>query len=176
MGTTERYRFPARGLHWLVAFAIPFQIYLGWASEWASEWKPLLRLHYQWGVILAALMAIRLIWRIACGSPVSSSSEHRWQRRLATFIHWMLYVLLLLLPASGYIIWVWMKAPMDVFGLFDVPRLFTPPQEDKTGRAIAWYVHYWSGWALIALALLHISAALWHQFVRRDGLISRRML
>lgn len=176
MAKTERYRLPARLLHWIVALALPVQIYLGWASELMSDWERPLRLHYQCGMILAALMVVRLIWRVACGSPPQSLNEPRWQRRLATFVHWILYLLLLLLPASGYIIWVWMQAPMDVFGAFDVPRLFTPPAEDETSRAIAWYVHYWSGWALLALILLHISAALWHQFVRRDGLISRRIL
>lgn len=36
-----------------------------------------------------------------------------------------------------------------VFGLFEIPRLFTPPAEDETWRAIARYVHYWSGWSLL---------------------------
>lgn len=175
----ERYRFPARALHWLVALAITCQVYLGWAAELAPEQEAgsrLIHLHYQLGVIVAALMILRLTWRMAYGAPAPPVGERPWRRRLAAFTHWAVYALLLLLPASGYVIWVWMKASMDVFGLFDLPRLFTPPEEDETGRAIAWYVHYWSGWALVGLMTLHISAAFWHQFVCRDDLIGRRML
>lgn len=177
--TAERYRLPARILHWLVALAIPFQFYLGWASELAvdreSGWR-LLILHFELGLVVAALMLLRLAWRIVHGAPAPLADERRWHRRLAACVHWTMYALLLLLPASGYVIWVWMEASMDVFGLFTLPRLFTPPGEDETGRAIAWYVHYWGGWMLAGLAALHVSTALWHQFVRRDGLIARRML
>ncbi len=170
---------PARALHWLVALAIPCQIYLGWSAELADQRETgsrLIHLHYQLGVTIAVLMVLRVTWRIAYGAPGTFVEEPTWRRRLASFTHWAIYGLLLILPVSGYVIWVWMKAPMDVFGLIDVPRLFTPPDEDETWRAIAWYVHYWSGWALIGLTSLHVLAALWHQFVCRDRLISRRML
>lgn len=175
-GRAERYRLPIRALHWIVALAIPCQFYLGWASERATEWERLLRLHYQLGVMLAALMFLRLVCRLICVDPPAAVGEWKWQRRLAHSTHWCMYVLLLLLPASGYVIWVWMEAPMSALGLFEVPRLFVPPAENETGRAIAWYVHHWSGWLLAGLATVHISAALWHQFVRGDGLIVRRML
>lgn len=174
-----RYRLPARALHWLVALALPFQFWLGWASELAPDrddsWR-LLLLHVQLGLAVAALMALRLAWRVAAGAPAALADEQRWRRRLAAFVHWAMYALLLSLPASGYVIWVWMDAPMDAFGLFDVPRLFVPPAEDETGRALAWYVHYCSGWGLAGLATLHVSAAFWRQFVRRDGAIAKRML
>jgi cytochrome b561 len=176
---TQRFRLPACVLHWLVALAIPFQIYLGWAAELASTRETgsqFVHLHYQVGVTIAALMTLRLTWRIAVGAPAHRDDDPRWRRRLAAITHWALYGLLFLLPASGYVTWVWMKAPMGVFGLFELPKLFIPPEEDETWRAIAWYVHYWCGWILIGLVILHVGAAVWHQFVRRDGLISRRML
>lgn len=179
MEAMERYRLPARILHWIVAFAIPFQIYLGWAAELApnrQDGSRLLHFHFQLGVAIAALMVLRFTWRVAYGAPASPIGEQPWRRRLAAFTHWTLYALLALLPASGYVIWVWMEASMDVFTLFDLPRLFTPPKADETGRAVAWYVHYWCGWVLVGLVTLHVSGALWHQFVRRDGLIGRRML
>lgn len=179
MQGSERYRLPARVLHWLIALAIPCQIYLGWSAELAPQralGSRLIHLHYQLGVVIAALMVLRATWRLAYGAPGAVAGEPLWRRRLAALTHWAMYGLLLILPASGYVIWVWMEAPMDVLGLFELPRLFTPPAEDETGRAIAWYVHYWSGWSLIGLVSLHVAAALWHQFVRRDRLISSRML
>ena len=179
MPVGERYAWPARVFHWLLALAIPCQLYLGWAAELASEREDssrLIHFHFQLGVIVAVLMVLRLTWRIAYGAPEENSAEPLWRRRWAKFTHWALYGLLLVLPASGYVIWVWMGASMEVLGLIEVPKLFTPPEDDETWRAIAWYVHYWSGWSLAALATLHVAAALWHQLVLRDRLISRRML
>lgn len=174
----ERYRLPARLLHWLVALAMPLQFGLGWASERVQDREGsarLLFLHFELGLVVAVLMLFRLTWRLACGAPAPLAGEPRWRRRLAGAVHAAMYALLLLLPASGYVIWVWMEAPREVLGLFELPRLFTPSARDETGRAIAWYLHYWGGWLLLGLATLHVSAALWRQFVRRDGLIARRM-
>lgn len=175
----HRYALPARLLHWLVAIGVMVQIGLGWASEWTEDRHAsfqLIRNHYQLGVILAGLMAMRLLWRVAKGAPPPEEGEPRWRRTSATAVHWALYALLLTMPVSGYVIWIWMDAPRDVLGLFELPALFTPPTEDETWRANAWYIHVYSSWAVIALVLLHVAAALWHELVLRDRLIRRRML
>ena len=99
----------------------------------------------------------------------------RWARNIARAVHGALYVLLLLLPLSGYVIWIWMGAERDLLGLFDVPQLFSRPNDDERGRAIAWYVHVIGAWSLTALIALHVAAACWHQWVRKDDLIRRRM-
>jgi cytochrome b561 len=85
-------------------------------------------------------------------------------------------VLLLTMPVSGYVIWVWMDVPMDAFGFFELPRLFTPPIEDETGRAVAWYIHCYGSLAVIALIVTHIGGACWHQFVRHDNGITATMV
>src|SRR5690606_31349745 len=130
MSTTrpgERYRLPARVLHWLMAPAIPLQFWLGWAAERAGPREAgarLIHLHYQFGLLLAVLVVMRLAWRVAHGAPPSAPDEPQWRRQVARFTHWALYAGLLVLPASGYVIRVWRNDPMDVLGLFEVPRLF----------------------------------------------------
>lgn len=174
----ERYRLPARALHWLMAPAIPLQFWLAWAAERADARETgarLIHLHYQLGMLLAALVVMRLAWRVAHGAPTAACDQPRWRRRLAAVTHGAIYAALLVLPASGYVIWVWRNEPMDVLGLFDVPRLFTSDGDLGAGYAAVWYVHYWTGWALAALVALHAGAAAWHQWVLRDGLITRRM-
>lgn len=174
-----RYRLPARVMHWLVALAIPVQLGLGWVAELSdsqAESMRMILLHYQFGVAIAALMVLRLSWRLLFGVPDASTDQPSWQRRFAAMVHWLMYGLLFALPISGYVIWVWMDVSMDVFGVLSLPRLFTPPEDDESGRALAWYVHYWAGWTLVLLALLHVSAAMWHQWIRRDGLIRDRMV
>jgi cytochrome b561 len=177
-GASERYRLPARLLHWLMAPAIPLQLWLGWAAERADTREAgarLLHLHYQLGLLLAALLVMRLAWRVAHGAPVAVPGEPHWRRRLAAATHWAIYAALLVLPASGYIIYVWRIEPMDVLGLFEVPRLFDSDGDLGAGYAMVWYLHYWTGWTLAALVALHVGAAAWHQWVLRDGLIGRRM-
>jgi cytochrome b561 len=92
---------------------------------------------------------------------------------MAQSVHGLIYVLLIILPVAGYIVLVHKKVDMTVFGLFTVPTLFTPSVEDQGLWAGAWYVHYFAGWILLGLLGLHIGAALFHQFVLRDGLIRR---
>lgn len=176
--TGDRYALPARLLHWVVAIGVVVQIGLGWASEWTEEREASFQLiynHYQLGVILTGLMVMRVLWRVAMGAPPPDSDEPIVRRRVASAVHWALYALLLTMPISGYIIWIWMDAPRDVLGLFELPRLFVPPAEDETWRANAWYIHVYSSWAVIALVLAHVSAALWHELMLRDRLIRRRM-
>ncbi len=175
----QRFSLPARLLHWVVAAAIPVQIYLGWAAEWEdarSESFRLIRSHYQLGVVIFSLMLLRILWRVGYGAPSGSEGKPRWRTALAATVHWLLYALLLTMPVSGYVIWVWMDVPMEVLGVVELPKLFTPPADDETSRALAWYIHYYSSWAVIALVALHVIAALWHQFVQRDNGIGARML
>ena len=167
-----RYSPLARALHWIVALLVPVQFGLGWIAEHSSAadgGMRVLRWHYQLGMLL--LLAILL--RLARGAPEAGPGQPRWQRRIAQATHAGLYLLLCLLPASGYVVWVWMGAPMEVLGTFEVPRAFRPPADDERGRAIAWYLHVYGAWSLTALIVLHVAAALWHALVRRDGLMRR---
>jgi len=162
----------------MMAVGVVVQLALGWGAEaLAGEaGMRLLRLHFQWGMVLLVMLLLRLACRCSQRMPSAAAEVPRWQRRVARAVHATLYLLLLLLPASGYVIWIWMAQPLVVLGVVAVPRWFVPPAEDETWRAVAWYVHVGSVWAVAILVVLHMTAALWHQCVLRDRWISRRML
>lgn len=166
----------AKLLHWLIALMILGQFATGWLAENETNREAgyvLIRNHFQFGVLLTGLILMRVLWRLSHRPPEPPPGEPPWRDFTARAVHGLIYLLLITLPIAGYIVWVHMKAEMDVFGLFAVPALFTPPVEDERLRATAWYVHFYAGWALIGLIGLHIAAALFHQFILRDGLIRR---
>ena len=176
--SSKRYPACLRRLHWAVAVGVTVQLVLGWGSETdidGANGMRLLRFHFQLGMVLLGMMVLRLACRLSYRMPPADTREPCWRRRVASCVHAALYLLLFLLPISGYVIWVWMDAPLDLMGILWVPRLFVPPMDDETWRAVAWYVHIACIWILSTLVVLHVLAALWHQWVRRDGLISRRM-
>lgn len=173
---TQAWGLVARLLHWSIALMIVGQFASGWLAENAPDRQTafvLIRNHFQFGVILTGFIVMRVLWRLSHRPPQPPPGEPPWRERAAQAVHGLIYVLLIILPVAGYIVWVHMKADMTVFGLFSVPTLFTPPVEDERFRAGAWYVHYFAGWTLAGLVSLHVAAALFHQFVLRDGLIRR---
>jgi cytochrome b561 len=126
------------------------------SAETALAW------HVQLGILLLGLTLLRVAWRLLRGVP-RADNEPRWQRTAARAVHCALYVLLLALPVAGYVIVVWMGEATRLFGLIDLPHLFTPPAEDERGRAIAWYTHVYGAWLLIGLVGVHVAAATWHR-------------
>ena len=89
---------------------------------------------------------------------------------LGRIAHFLFYALLILLPLSG---WVWMSAagrPIDFFGLFTIPVIVAPNE----GLADVMHDrHEVLGLTMLALAVIHILAALKHQYVDRTGFIGR---
>lgn len=168
----------AQGLHWIVAVMLLAQFILGWLTEHAPDRQAEFmygRSHFQLGVLLAGLILMRLLWRLSHAAPPPPPDEPAWRQHLAATVHCLTYLALIVLPISGYIVWVHMREPMDLFGLVTVPTVFSPASDDESLWAGAWYVHFFAGWALVGLVILHVVAALYHQFMLKDGLI-RRML
>lgn len=173
-----RYTRTVRILHWLVAAMVLVQIGIGFASDWAQDRdaaRSLLDIHVQIGLSILALMVLRILWRIYRTPPPLSLKIPLWQKRVATVTHGFLYVLLFVLPLSGYGLWVWIGAEVRWWGLFTIPT-FDLNGQDEFWRSIAGYTHEYAGYVLIGLLALHISAALKHEFVDKDRLIRDRML
>lgn len=176
--TPGRYPLALRLLHWLLALLLPAQVMLGFAAE---HWTPrevsdaLFPLHFKLGVLILCLMILRLGLRLRLPVPADDGDVPHWQHRIRIGIHALIYLLVLALPISGHVIWVWMGADRTLIGGLQMPAFFVPPDDDETGRAIAWYVHVYGAWTLSALIGLHVAAAVLRQWRRKDGFIARRM-
>ncbi len=152
------------------------QIGLGFASDWVEreQARALLDRHVQLGLLILALMVLRLTWRLAYPPPARATRLPPAQRIAAGATHFTLYVLLLLMPLSGYALWAWIGAEVRFFGTFTIPVPDLAGQ-DEFWRSVAGYTHEYAGYALLAFLALHIGAALYHELILRDGLVRGRM-
>jgi cytochrome b561 len=166
----------AAGLHWLVAALVIVQIGLGFASDWSE--RPLSELftnqHVRVGILIFMLMLLRISWRLGHRPPPLPSRIPAWQRQSAGAVHWLLYLLLLAMPVSGYVLWAWSGKSLSFWGVGLMPILFTGG-EDEFWRSVAGYAHEYGAYAITALVLIHIAAALHHQFIAKDMTIGERM-
>lgn len=175
--SAERYPLALRVLHWLLALLLTAQLALGFAAErGATEAMStiLLGFHFKLGILILCLMVLRLALRLALPLPGRDEHAPLWHHCARSWVHGSFYLLVLALPISGHVIWVWMGADRTLLGGFGMPALFVPP-DDETGRAVAWYVHVYGAWILLALASLHGAAAVIRQRARGDDFIARRM-
>ncbi|MEC7377538.1 MAG: cytochrome b, partial [Pseudomonadota bacterium] len=122
------------------------------------------------GLLLFAMMVFRVIWRWADVTPAPLPNHTRWEVKSAHLVHGLLYLLIFVAMASGYLISTADGSSISVFGWFDVPSV--------TGRIkgmeeVAGTVHYWSTWALVVLALLHAAGAVKHHLFDRDRTLIR---
>ena len=170
----SRYGVVSIILHWGVALAVFGLFGLGlWmvGLDYYSSWyKTAPDLHKSTGLVLLALMLVRLLWRWL-SPPPSALPDHGRMTRLASKLgHGFLYLGLLLLMLSGYLISTADGRAIEVFGLFSVPATLTaiPNQEDVAGL-----VHEYLAWALVIFAGIHALAALKHHFIDRDRTLVR---
>lgn len=165
----------AKTFHWLMAFLILLQFPLGW---WMTELKlsptklDLFIWHKSIGVLVLLLAAMRVIWRFSNRPPVPPPAMPGWERWAAKVDHWSLYLLMVVVPLSGWVIDSASAIPFRVFWLFSMPRLTGP---DKALEEAAKEVHEATAYILLALLALHVGAALWHHFVRRDEILTRML-
>ena len=80
--------------------------------------------------------------------------------------------MLLAMPIVGYLANSTFGAPTPFFGLFNIPPIVGKNEALST---LLFTVHRWAGWLLIALVLMHIGAALYHHFIRRDDVLKRML-
>ena len=166
------YGWIAIALHWLVALAIfgmfGLGLYMVELTYYDAWYKGSLDLHKSAGLLLAAAVAARFIWRLI--NPLPEGLSDKPLENLAGHLaHVALYGVMAALFISGYLISTAEGHGIEVFGLFTVPATLTGDnQEDIAGE-----IHEWLAWGLMGLVALHALAALKHHFINRDGTLLR---
>lgn len=172
--TPERYGSVAQALHWLIVLLLIGQVAVGKiAHEMPDGFDKLVLLarHKSFGITILGLALLRLVWRLF-DRPPPLPAMAGWQRAAARTTHWALYALLFAMPLSGWLMSSASNYPVSWFGLAQLPDFVAP---DRGLKHLLEELHETLATGLIALALLHVAAALKHQLVDRDGLLWRML-
>jgi cytochrome b561 len=161
-------------LHWVIALAILFLLWLGWYMvelAYFDKWyNQSLALHKALGVLILALAPVLLTWKLISSSPESVSSVPACQRAAASIVHSVLISLMFLIPVSGYLISTSAGKPVSFFGLVELPAIVA---KNTDLRDLAITAHFYLAYGIAALTLAHVGAALKHQLIDRDGTLAR---
>lgn len=173
---TDRYTATAIVLHWLMAvlLAALFALGLYMADLPLSPWKLKLFSWHKWaGVTAFLLVVLRLLWRAGHRPPALPASMSPFMRFAAHAGHGGLYVLMIAIPVSGWSMSSALGVPTVYFGLWQLPDLLQKNVE--LGKQLI-EVHEWLNWLLVAAVAGHAAAAIKHQVVDKDDVLTRMLL
>jgi cytochrome b561 len=194
MAQDPKYALPtytptARGLHWLIALLIFIQLPLGFYMSyrgndmenvnekgetvkglWDALTGYLYSSHKLIGLTVLALVVWRLVYRLMRGAPPSDPTVPKPLTGVAHLVHWGLYALLIAVPVIGYTA-ISYGDYLEVFG-FHLPAL-TVKNEDFSKEVFEW--HETGAWLIIVFVALHIAAAGFHKFFRKDRVVERML-
>lgn len=172
----EKYSITSRALHWVTGLLIIGLFALGlWMRSlgYYDPWyQPAPEYHKAFGILLAVLIFVRLCVRFLKPMPKPLKTHQKWEVNLAHGVHLLLYLGILTLLVSGYLISTADNRGIDIFGWFTVPAVMPAfeNQEDVMG-----FIHEWVAYGLIALVVLHAAGALKHHFIDKDSTLKRMM-
>ncbi|WP_215397668.1 cytochrome b [Rheinheimera oceanensis] len=161
-------------LHWLVALTVFGLFAVGWwmvdLSYYSQWYRTAPHWHKSVGILLGMVMLFRLFWRVISPPPGPLTTHKRWERKTATAVQILLYLLIFILVLSGYLISTEDGRPITVFDWFDVPALGALFNKQAD---IAGLIHEYVAYSVIILAVLHGLAALKHHFIDKDNTLKR---
>lgn len=175
--TASSWGWPARLLHWAMALTIVGTWILGKQMVDVPDTElmrklELYQLHKSIGVTLWLLALLRLAWRLANPTPLLPAGLPAWQRHAAGVSHLLLYVLLIAIPVTGYLMVSAspLGIPTIIFDTLPLPHVLAP---DGGLEATLKAVHEALGNVLAVLVLIHVGAALKHLLAGQRRIVAR---
>ena len=168
--TPKRYHPAHTAIHWLMALLVIMMLGVGkFAMPGISPEDPqkpmMLQSHAYIGIALTVLLVIRLVLRFTTKQPAPADAGNAFLNWVGKAVHILLYVLLIGMAASGLGLFQMANLPAVFSGAAPYPsNFFDYPARNGHGL--------FSG-LLLALVALHVGAALYHQFIRKDNLMAR---
>jgi cytochrome b561 len=168
MMARQRFTVAQRLLHWIMAVAILAMLFIGvgMVSTITTTYLGLVSLHRPLGILILLLAIVRLGVRLVRGAPPLPADLPAPMKQAAILSHVGLYALMIAMPLLGWAMLSAAAYPVTIWPGFVLPPIVPP---SITLHAILWDLHRYLAFAFFALILAHLSAALFHALVRRDG-------
>ncbi|HPG89095.1 MAG TPA: cytochrome b [Hyphomicrobium sp.] len=183
------YSTAARHYHWwvaaLIAIQFPIGLYMVYRGEemvgvndkgepvkgvWDALTGTLYSSHKIIGLIILLVVLLRLGYRLTQGAPRSDPGVPPALIGISHLVHWLIYVLLIVVPIGGYL-GISYGNYLDIFGV-QFPAL-TPENKDMSEEIFEY--HELGAKILLALVTLHIGGALYHKYIRKDRVVERML-
>jgi len=182
----QRYTRVAVVLHWLVALLVTVNVVLGLSADHVPDdsVRSVIDAHKSIGISVLGLALLRILWRLTHRPPATPAMRPRLERIAAHLVHSGLYLLILLLPLSGWLHdSAWKDAathPMHWFGIFEWPRIGAittlPPASREALHTKFGELHTVSSYLLYALLALHVGGAFKHHWLDGEPILRRMTL
>ncbi len=170
-----RYTKTAKGLHWLMAVLFFGMLGLGFYMQGLPLSPDKLKLYswHKWvGVTVFLLALFRIAWRVTHQPPPLPGSMPRLIQIAAHAGHHMLYMLMFLIPLSGWLMSSAKGFQTVWFGILPLPDLI---EKNKLLGDLLQTVHVSLNYLFIAVLIGHIGAALKHHFIDKDDILTRML-
>lgn len=164
------------GLHWLMALLMIGLFILGWymmdLSYTDSNYTLAYTIHKSLGILVFELAMVQIGWRLYAIHPAPPGSHQSWEILAARVVHITLFSMIVLIAFSGYAISSAEGDAVSFFNLYAIPGILPAyvNLEDLAGE-----VHFYLAYGTAGLVLLHMTAALKHQFIDKDATLSRML-
>ncbi len=173
--TPEAYGFVSRSLHWFLSIGVTIMLCVGVLLHYLSRGTGLrdffMMLHKSTGLVILVVMVLFCFWRLISKRPSDPEGMPKWQRKFANFVHTLLYITVLAMPFSGWIMSTAAGHPPVFYWTKILPAPFIPVNETLAGLASD--VHLILAWSIGVLLALHLLGSLYHHYIRRDIILKR---
>lgn len=165
----------AKSFHWLIAILILGQLGLGTIAEEARV-SPLKLDLFVWhksiGLTILLLVILRVAWRLRNPPPLAPDGMATWEQRLAKVSHGLLYLLMIVVPLTGWWISDTSRIPFRIYWSVPVPDLMAP---NRDLMEFAASVHGVLTKVLLVIVVVHILAAFRHHFLLQNDTLLRML-
>jgi cytochrome b561 len=171
--SVQRYSGFAQAMHWTIAVVVLGMFTLGMLFDYTPKGTKTwwVNIHVCVGLVLFALVLIRLAYRAGNPPPPPPAGVSEPVRKAGVASHHLMYLLMVVIPVIGVVAYVWHGRVFN-YGLFQLD--FHVPS-NKAVYERAEDIHGYLVYVLMGFVALHFLAALWHQFIRKDGLMWRML-
>lgn len=172
----ERYAPGSIFFHWLMVILILGLFGLGWYMVGIPRGTPprgyFFNIHKSFGIISIVVIAFFIGWRLRNTPPRYPDTMARWEVWLSLLAHWLMYLLLIVVPLTGYV-----EANCNKYGIHFFNTWHLPPWGPDNKVLAHWLttVHDYTANIFAALVAIHIGAAIKHWLIDRDRILQRML-